>query len=148
MLKDRAMASFGVWLFLCLPAAAGPDSEPAKSDIEPPAPQFQELRVQPHKFWDQTNIVLYSATAAAATADFWTTRHAISNGGRELNPIARPFAGSDASFAAYKASSVASYIGVSYLFHRAGWHKLERVFPVVAAASDGTAVGFNLRVNF
>ncbi len=101
-----------------------------------------------HKFWSRINGVLYGAAATAAAADFWTTRHAVSHGGRELNPLARPFAGSDALFAAYKVGSVGSYLGLSYLFHRKGWHKLERFVPVIAIAADSTAAVLNRKRSF
>jgi len=119
------------WLLLIVPAFAQEQGE--YSD---------------HRFWDRTNIMLHSTTAAAAIADFWTTRRIVSCGGRERNPLARPFAGSDGAFAAYKAASWASYLGISYLFHRKGWHRLERMFPLVAISADGTAVGFNFRLIF
>ncbi len=72
----------------------------------------------------------------------------MANGGHEKNPLARPFAGSDATFAAYKAANVGGYLGLSYLFHRKGWHQLERILPMVAISTDGAAAGFNLKVNF
>ena len=119
------------WLLLIVPAFAQEQGE--YSD---------------RKFWNRTNIMLHSATAAAAAADFYTTRRIVSCGGRERNPLARPFAGSDGAFAAYKAASWASYLGISYLFYRKGWHRLERMFPLVAISADGTAVGFNFRLIF
>ncbi len=106
------------------------------------------LESREHKFWDRKNILLHSAAAAAAAADFWTTRRAISRGGRELSPLARPFAGGSAAFAAYKAGSWGTYLGLSYLFHRKGWHRLEHIMPAVEIATDGAAVGFNLRGAF
>ena len=116
--------------------------------IAAPVRAQEEPRHREHKFWDRTNTMLFGATAAAAAADFWTTRHLVSRGARELNPIARPFAGSDAAFAAYKASSVASHVGLSYFLHRRGRHKLERVLPIVAVSIDGTATSFNFRYVF
>ena len=101
-----------------------------------------------HKFWDRTNWVLYGAAATAAAADFSTTRHAVAHGGRELNPLAQPFAGSDAGFAAYKVASLGSYLGLSYLFHRKGWHKLERFVPVIAIGADSTAASLNRKRSF
>jgi len=98
-----------------------------------------------HKFWDHRNILLHAAAAGAAAADFWTTRRALSRGSLERNPLARPFAQTDAGFAAYKAGSWGTYLGLAYLSHRKGWHRLERVLPFVAITTDGTAVGINLK---
>ncbi len=123
--------------FLALPASA--QDEIVSQESFPSAT---------HEFWDRGNITLYSAAAAAAAADFWTTRRVMANGGHEKNPLARPFAGSDATFAAYKAANVGGYLGLSYLFHRKGWHQLERILPMVAISTDGAAAGFNLKVDF
>lgn len=113
-----------------------------------PASAQERPNLGEHKFWDRTNILLYSTTAAVATADFWTTRRAISRGASELNPLAEPFAGSDGAFAAYKLATLSGYVGLGYLFHRKGWHSLERAAPVVAIATDGTAAALNLRIAF
>jgi hypothetical protein len=106
------------------------------------------LELRQHKFWDRKNILLHGTAAAAAAADFWTTRRAITRGSRELNPLARPFARSSAAFAAYKAGSWGTYLSLSYLFHRKGWHRLERILPVVAISTDSATVGFNLKRTF
>lgn len=101
-----------------------------------------------HVFWDQTNIILHSAVATVAATDFWTTRRVMSRGGTELNPLARPFASSDGTFAAFKMGNVATCVGLSYVLHRRGWHRWERLLPAVAIASDGIATSLNLRVRF
>ena len=121
------------------------------------APVGGELPVRPspfrvesreHRFWDGKNKLLYSAAAAAAAADFWTTRRAISRGAREMNPIARPFAGNDAAFAAYKAGNWGTYLALGYVCHRQRWHRLERILPLISISFDGTAAGLNIRKPF
>jgi hypothetical protein len=101
-----------------------------------------------HQFWDRKNILLHGGSAVAAAADFCTTRRTIARGGHELNPLARPFAGSNASFAVYKAGSWGTYLGLSYFFHRRGWHRLERILPLLSMSTDGAAIGFNLKRSF
>jgi len=88
--------------------------------------------------------VLLSATGALTAADFWTTRRVISNARRERNPLAAPFARSDAGFAAYKVGTVGRYLGLGYFCQSRGRHKLERIVPIVSIASDGAAVGVNV----
>ena len=117
-----------------------------------PRPSFfpglaPRLKVQPqqqHKFWDHKTKFLFGSAAALVVADVWTTRRIISRGGHEFNPMARPFAGSDAAFAAYRASSWGVYLGLSYLCHRKGWHRLEIIVPAVLISIDGAAVANNL----
>ncbi len=120
--------------------------------MEPsPAPMAKALpsnpvRVAPeqHKFWDAENTVLFSTVAAFSAADFVVTRDNLSHGGRELNPLTRPFAGSTAALAANFAGETAGVIGVSYLFHKTGHHKLERLTPIVNFGMSAFAVSYGL----
>jgi hypothetical protein len=97
-----------------------------------------------HKFWDRKNSVLFAATAALSTADFIATRNNLQNGGRELNPVSRVFAGSTAGLALNFAGETVGVIGVSYLFHRSGHHKLERAVTILNIGASATAVSFDL----
>jgi hypothetical protein len=97
-----------------------------------------------HKFWDRKNGVLFAATAALSTADFIATRNNLQNGGRELNPVSRVFAGSTAGLAVNFAGETVGVIGVSYLFHKSGHHKLERAVTILNLGASATAVSFDL----
>jgi hypothetical protein len=97
-----------------------------------------------HKFWDRENSVLFAATAALSTADFIATRNNLQNGGRELNPVSRVFAGSTAGLALNFAGETVGVIGVSYLFHKSGHHKLERAVTILNIGASATAVSFDL----
>lgn len=97
-----------------------------------------------HPFWDRQNRILFAATAGAATADFFVTRSNLAKGGRELNPLTRPFAGSTPTLAANFALQTASVIGVSYVFHKTGHHKLERITSVVNITASTGAVVYGL----
>ena len=114
--------------------------EPAltSNSFLPQAPSAQ------HKFWDGKNKALFSAVAAFSAADFAVTHMNLSNGGRELNPIVRPFAGSNAALAANFAGQTAGVVGVGYLFHRMGHHRLERMAPVANIAASAFAVSYGL----
>jgi hypothetical protein len=100
--------------------------------------------IERHKFWDKENTVLFSATAAFATADFFVTRANLQSGGRELNPLVRPFAGSTAGLAVNFAGETAGVIGLSYFFHQTGHHKLERLTSMVNLSSSGFGVSYGL----
>jgi hypothetical protein len=83
-----------------------------------------------HPFWDRENRVLFTAVGALAAADFCTTRANLASGGRELNPVTRVFSGSTPGLATNFARETASTIGISYMFHKTGHHKLERITSI------------------
>jgi hypothetical protein len=97
-----------------------------------------------HPFWDRENRVLFAATGIAATGDFFVTRANLASGGRELNPVTRMFTGSTPALASNFALQTAGVMGVSYLFHKTGHHRLERLTSVVSVAASSGAVAYGL----
>ncbi len=97
-----------------------------------------------HSFWDRENRILFAATGSLATADFFVTHANLASGGRELNPLTRPFTGSTPALAANFAVETASVIGVSYFFHKTGHHRLERLTSVVNIGGSAGAVAYGL----
>ena len=73
------------------------------------------------------------------------TRANLQNGGRELNPVARVFGRSTPGLAVNFAGQTGSIIAISYLFHKTGHHKLERVISLVNVGASGAAVAYGLR---
>lgn len=98
----------------------------------------------PHKFWDRENRFLFMSTAALCASDFSVTHMNLSNGGRELNPLVRPFTANSATLGSYFAAQTAGVMGLSYLLHRAGHHRLERMAPVANVAMSAFAVSYGL----
>ena len=144
-------------LFLLVGTYAAMSQEVSMALLQPgpmeptPAPIAKALPSNPvrlapeqHKFWDAENTALFSTVAAFSAADFVVTRDNLSHGGRELNPLTRPFAGSTAALAANFAGETAGVIGVSYLFHKTGHHKLERAVSLVNIGSSVGAVSFGM----
>jgi len=122
-------------------------SNASSSALDPqPAMVVSSRPVGPeqHRFWDRENTLLFTATGAMATADFFVTRANLASGGRELNPFTRPFASSTPLLAANFAMETAGVIGVSYLFHKMGHHKLERVTSFVNIGGSAAAVAYDL----
>jgi hypothetical protein len=97
-----------------------------------------------HHFWDRNNTILFAAVGASATADFFVTRANLANGGRELNPVTRVFAGSTTGLAFNFVGETVGTIGISYFFHKTGHHKLERLTSFVDIGASAGAVGFGL----
>ena len=78
------------------------------------------------------------------SADFAVTRANLQDGGTELNPLTRPFAGSTAALAANFAGETAGVVALSYFFHKTGHHKLERIVSLVSMSESGAAVSYGL----
>jgi len=97
-----------------------------------------------HRFWDRQNRVLFAATAGMATVDFFVTRANLRSGGKELNPVTRVFSGSTPALAANFALETTGVIGLSYVFHKTGHHKLERATSFVNIGSSAGAVVYGL----
>lgn len=97
-----------------------------------------------HHFWDRQNCVLFTAVAGMATADFFVTRANLAKGGKELNPVTSVFSGSTPALAANFALETTGVIGISYMFHKTGHHKLERMTSFVNIGASAGAVGYGL----
>lgn len=97
-----------------------------------------------HRFWDRQNRTLFVLNGAMATADFFTTRRNLAHNGQELNPVTRMFSGSTGTLAANFALETGGAIGVSYLFHKTGHHKLERMTSYVNLGASTFAVSYGL----
>ena len=95
-----------------------------------------------HRFWDGENSFLFALNAGAAAADFCVTRANLASGGQELNPVTRIMTGSTPALAANFALETGGVIGVSYLFHKTGHHKLERVTSMVNFSGSVAAVAY------
>jgi hypothetical protein len=133
-----------------LPSAPGAETLPALSPVPAAAAimivpaQTQPRIAEPHRFWDRENSLLFAGVAGMATADFFTTHANLANGGRELNPITRVLSGSTPGLATNFALETAGIMGVSYLFHKTGHHRLERMTSVVNISSSAFAVTYGL----
>lgn len=125
---------------------------PNLAAIDPPAitrgPTSNAIRLPKapiaHKFWDERNRLLIFGVCALSTADFVVTRNNLANGGREMNPLVRPFDGSSAGLAVNFSAQTAGIIGISYIFHMRGHHRLERITPLVNIAGSAVALGYGL----
>jgi hypothetical protein len=158
ILSPRTALLLGI-LGLCRPALS---QELSVALLQPPvvqpaaiasgSPALPVLAVQPvtlpeapsHRFWDKENSFLFATSAAFNTADFVITRDNLRHGGRELNPLTRVFSGSTAGLAVNFAGETAGVVALSYFFHQAGHHKLERVVSMVNISSSAAAVTFDL----
>jgi hypothetical protein len=87
-------------------------------------------KVEPHKFWDRKNAWLFTGVAVSRTLDYTSTRNMLARGREELL-IPDDVVNSQAGFPALEAAGAATSIGISYIFHRYGHHKMERWVSIV-----------------
>ena len=126
--------------------AQGPAPDAPGASVEPASTMFAATttRAVEHKFWDRENRLLFAASAGFSAADFAVTRANLQSGGRDLNPVVRFFGPSTAGLAVNFAGETVGVIGVSYLLHKTGHHKLERIFTMVNIGSSAGAVTYDL----
>lgn len=127
--------------FVSLEAQEAP---PAKSDENGTAQTAQSppaRKESPHRFWDATNAALFTGVAGARALDYASTRDMRSRGVNEVL-LSNSIVDNRPLFVGIEAAGTALSIGVSYLFHRTGHHKLERWVSIVHI---GVGVGGSIR---
>jgi hypothetical protein len=114
---------------------------PAVRSARKPAAQSDE-----HRFWDKTNDWLFAGVAASRTLDYFSTLNMRRRGRQEIL-LTNDVVDNHAAFATIEAAGTATSIGVSYLFHRYGHHKLERWTSIVhiGLASTGDIRNYCLK---
>jgi hypothetical protein len=94
-----------------------------------------------HRFWDKENDLLFAAVGAGRALDYASTLNLRRRGINEVF-LTNAIVDNHAEFAVIEAAATATSIGVSYLFHRTGHHRLERWTSAIHA---GVAVGGAIR---
>ena len=95
----------------------------------------------PHGFWDRANTMLFASHATLEAVDFGITHHNLSDGGRELDPMAKALCESGtAGQLVFFGGRMAGVVAISYLLHKTGHHTLERAFPVYASGDSAYGV--------
>jgi hypothetical protein len=78
-----------------------------------------------HKFWDTENILLFAGVGAARGLDYASTLN-IRRRGINEGLLNNETVDNHAAFAAIEGATTAASIGLSYIFHVTGHHRLER----------------------
>jgi hypothetical protein len=112
--------------------------QPGAQDPAPAAPK-PAVQIPLHRFWDRTNILLFSGVAVFRGLDYASTRNFQARGRDEIL-LPDDVVDNSAGFAALEAAGTAASVGLSYLMHRAGHHKLERWVSVVHIGVAGFGV--------
>jgi hypothetical protein len=98
--------------------------------------------VTEHRFWDRTNILLFSGVAVFRGLDYASTRNFQARGRTEIL-IPDDVANNSAGFAGLEAAATATSVGISYIFHRTGHHKMERWLSIGHISVTGFGVAWN-----
>ena len=89
--------------------------------------------------WDRDNILLFSGVAVFRGLDYASTRNMQARGRQEIL-LPDDVVNNSAGFASLEAAATMTSVGISYIFHRTGHHKLERWMSIghigVAAFGD------------
>jgi hypothetical protein len=130
-------------LFLVsIPLAAEEAELHTRAAVLPEAPASQ------HRFWDRTNILLFSGVAVFRGLDYASTRNMQARGREEIL-LPDDVVNNSAGFASLEAASAAASVGIAYIFHRTGHHKLERWISIghISVTGFGVARNYALKSN-
>ena len=99
-----------------------------------------------HRFWDRPNILLFSGSVVFRALDYTSTRNMQSRGREEIL-IPDDVVNNSAGFVSLEAAGAAASVGISYLLHRSGHHRLERWLSIghVGVTGFGAARNYALK---
>ena len=117
-------------------ALAAQEPTNASKQLLPPAPSVE------HRFWDRENILLFSGVAVFRGLDYASTRNFMARGRTEIL-VPDDVVNNSAGFASLEAAATMTSVGISYLFHRTGHHKMERWLSIGHIGVTGFGVAWN-----
>ena len=136
----------GMWAIGWAPALAQFSPRQTEAPTVPDAPRPAGAPV--HRFWDRTNILLFSGIAVVRGMDYASTRNFQARGRQEIL-LPDEVVNNSAGFAALEAAGTMTSVGISYILHRTGHHTLERWMSIghicVTAFGDVRNYGLNTR---
>ncbi len=120
-----------------LPTAQDANSKQEKQ------PSATNVGVKPpvHRFWDRENDWLFAGVFVGRALDYASTLNLRARGINEAF-LTNSIVDNHALFAGIELAATGASIGVSYIFHRTGHHRLERWTSAIHA---GVAVGGAIR---
>jgi hypothetical protein len=120
-----------------VPQPAGNAAPADQKKMDEPVKTANPLAPGVHRFWDRENDWLFAAVGAGRALDYASTLNLRRRGINEVF-LTNSIVDNHALFAGIEVSATAASIGVSYLFHRTGHHRLERWTSAIHA---GIAIG-------
>jgi len=121
-----------------LPSAPRPQASPAASP--------SQSADSNHPFWDRTNVLLFSGIAVFRGLDYASTRNMQARGRQEIL-LPDDVVNNSAGFASLEAAATMTSVGISYLLHHTGHHKLERWLSIghIGVTAFGDARNYALK---
>ena len=140
---QSGMRAFGIVGFICFFFAPG-NAQTETGKVSLPSTPPPE-----HRFWDRENIFLFSGVAVFRGLDYASTRNMLARGREEIL-LPDDVVNNHAGFAALEAAGAATSVGISYIFHRTGHHKLERWISVghIGVTGFGVVRNYSLHSRF
>ncbi len=128
---------------ITIPAQAQEPASQTQSPAAAPTPvPDAPSKTQPHRFWDRTNILLFSGVAVFRGLDYASTRNFQARGRGEIL-IPDDVVNNSAGFASLEAAATMASVGISYWLHRTNHHKLERWMSIGHIVVTGVGVVSN-----
>jgi hypothetical protein len=129
---------------VCLAERANADDEPPVNPT--PSAQSDSSPVPPHRFWDRTNILLFSGVAVFRGLDYASTRNFMARGREEIL-LPDDVVDNSAGFASLEAAATMTSVALSYWMHRTRHHKLERWISIthLSVTAFGVARNYSLK---
>ena len=128
-----------------LPSAPVAQDEGKKPDMQAPDAKTPSPTIvdfaPPHRFFDRENLLLFGAVAGGRGLDYASTLNLRHRGINEAL-LTNGIVDNHALFAVIEVAATGASVGVSYIFHRTGHHRLERWTSAIHA---GIAVGGAIR---
>ncbi len=128
-----------------LPGAQAQE-KPAATDKQAVLPETPKPAAPPHRFWDRTNVLLFSGVAVFRGLDYASTRNFMARGRDEIL-LPDDVVNNSAGFASLEAAATVTSIGFSYWMHRTGHHKIERWISIthISVAGFGDVRNYALK---
>ena len=126
-----------------------PSAVTSAASLEPITPAVSpRASASVHPFWDRENVLLFSGVAVFRALDFASTKNFLARGRTEVL-IPDDIVYNNAGFASLEAAATATSVGISYWFHRAGHHKLERWLSIahLSVTAFGDAHNYALKTH-
>jgi len=123
-----------------IPAAPAPAQHAEKPN--PPVTPGAPAITPEHRFWDHENILLFSGVAVFRGLDYASTQNFMARGRTEVL-IPDDVVKNKAGFASLEAAATMTSVGISYIFHRTGHHKMERWLSIGHISVTGFGVVSN-----
>jgi hypothetical protein len=123
------------------PQPAGSATPADRKKTAEPATAANALAPGVHSFWDRENDWLFAGVGAGRALDYASTLNLRRRGINEVF-LTNSIVDNHPLFAGIEVAATAASVGVSYIFHRTGHHRLERWTSAIHA---GVAVGGAIR---